>query len=190
MVGKVGAKRSQGGRYRSYWCSRARWGRAFCRYYNGHSTHKLEGAVLEYLSQFSDPELVRRHMEAAERKDLKEKQSELTKVTKTLSDLETQFLKHLDLLKRDVLNEGEFAKANESIRSQKEAFEAKQMELKHWLDEQEGKVTVSERVPEAIGSFIDDFENMEVRVAKAQLQTILKAIHIHRDNHIEIEFRG
>ena len=46
MVGKVGAKRSQGGRYRSYWCSRARKGRAFCEYYNGHSVPKLEIAVL------------------------------------------------------------------------------------------------------------------------------------------------
>ncbi len=146
--------------------------------------------MLEYLSQFSDPELVRQYMEAAERKELKQKQAELKSVTKGLSDLETQFLKHLDFLKRELLNEEEFAKANESIRSQKDALESKQAELQHWLDEQEGKVIASENIPKAIGSFLEDFEKMNIRVAKAHLQTILKAVHTYRDDRIEIEFRS
>ena len=190
MVGKVGAKRSGGGRYRSYWCGRARQGRAFCRFYNGHSVARLEKAVLDYLSQFSDPELVRQHMEAAERKEIESKEVEFREVTRSLSDLEGQFLKHLDLIKRGILNEEEFIKANESIRSRKEAVEARQMELKQWLEDQQGKVSASERMPQAIGSFVEDFGKLEVRAAKAQLQTMLKAIYVSRDNTIEMEFRS
>ncbi len=190
MVGKVGAKRSGGGRYRSSWCGRARQGRAFCRFYNGHSVARLEEAVLDYLSQFSDPELVRQHMEAAERNEFEQKETELKEVTKSLADLEGQFLKHLDLIKRDILNEEEFIKANESIRSQKEAVESRQMELRQWLEDQQGKVSASERMPQAIGSFVEDFGRLEVRAAKAQLQTILKAIYVNRGNKIEVEFRS
>lgn len=62
MVGKVGAKRSRGGRYRNYWCSKALMSRGRCPTYNGNSAPRLEQAVLEYLSQFSDPERVREHM--------------------------------------------------------------------------------------------------------------------------------
>ena len=190
MVGKVGAKRSGGGRYRSYWCGRARQGRAFCRFYNGHSVARLEEAVLDYLSQFSDPELVRQHMEAAERKEIENKEVEFREVTRSLSDLEGQFLKHLDLIKRGILNEEEFIKANESIRSRKEAVEARQMELKQWLGDQQGKVSGSERMPQATGSFVEDFGKLEVRAAKAQLQTMLKAIYVSRENKIEVEFRS
>lgn len=189
MVGKVGAKRSQGGRYRNYWCSRALKTKANCSYYNGHSAAKLETAILDYLSQFSDPELVKQHMDAAERKDLDRKQVELKDVTKGLADLEGQFLKHLDLLTKGILNEQEFAKANESIRSQKEALEESKLGLALWLNEQEGKVSSAEKMPAAIRSFVDDFANMEVRVAKAHLQEILKAAHVYRDDRIEIEFR-
>ena len=63
---------------------------------------RLEEAVLDYLSQFSDPELVRQHMEAAERREFEQKETELKEVTKSLSDLEVQFLKHLDLIKRGI----------------------------------------------------------------------------------------
>ena len=146
--------------------------------------------MLNYLSQFSDPELVRQHMEAAERKEFEQNETELREVTKSLADLEGQFLKHLDLIKRGILNEKEFIKANESIRSQKEAVEARQIELVQWLDDQQGKVSASERMPQAIGSFVEDFGRLEVRAAKAQLQTMLKSIHIYRDNTLELEFRS
>ena len=108
---------------------------------------------------------------------------------KGLSDLEAQFVRHLDLLKRDILNETEFVKANELIRSQKEALDVRREELQEWVDEQQGKVSASERMPQAIRTFLEDLETMDVRVAKSHLQTILKAAHVKKDE-IELEFRG
>ena len=164
--------------------------RGRCPTYNGNSAARLEQAVLEYLSQFSDPERVREHMEAAEERDLGQRQAELDEVLAGISELESQFSRHLDLLKREVLNEGEFVKANEGIRSQRDAFEARKLELESWLEEQRGKVSAAEGMPQAIRSFMEDFQSMEVRVQKAHLQTILKAAHVHRDGRIELEFRG
>ncbi len=107
----MGAKQSQRGRYRSYWRSRARKGKTFCQYYNGHTVAKLESAILEYLGQFPDPELVKQDMGAAERKELERKQVELKDVTRGLTDLEAHLLKHLDLLTKGILNDQEFPKA-------------------------------------------------------------------------------
>ena len=39
-------------------------------------------------------------------------------------------------------------------------------------------------------TFLDDFQNMEIHVQKANLQSILKAAHVHRDGKIELEFRA
>jgi site-specific DNA recombinase len=63
MAGKVAAT-NKDVQYRNYWCSRATKSRALCAHYNGHSAPRLETAVLEYLGQFSDPEAVKRHIEA------------------------------------------------------------------------------------------------------------------------------
>ena len=50
-------------------------------------------------------------------------------------------------------------------------------------------MSASEEMPEKIGAFIEQIANLDVRVAKARLQTILKAIHVTRDS-LEFEFRG
>jgi site-specific DNA recombinase len=188
MAGKVGAER-HGRRYRNYWCSRALKSRKLCSTYNGHSAPKLEQAILEYLGQFSDPDMVREHMAAAESKELEKKEQELREVQRGLEELEVQFMKHLDLLKRGILNEQEFVKANESLRSQKGALEVLRGELGTWLEEQRNKVSVAERTPEAIRTFVEDFQGMDVRQQKANLQTILRAAQVHRDGRIELEFR-
>ncbi|MDP6663187.1 MAG: recombinase family protein [SAR202 cluster bacterium] len=189
MVGKLGSQWRKRNKYRNYYCSRAMRSKTFCSTYNGHSAGKLEGALLEYLSQFSDPDLVREHMNAAQRRDMETKHSELRDTRKGLTELEHQFMRHLDLLEREILTEQELLKANESIRTQKLALETRQQELDAWLKDQEHKSLAAERVPGAIRSFIDDLEGADVRVQKAHLQTILKAAYIKRDE-IEIEFRG
>ena len=165
-------------------------GRALCPTYNGHSTGKLEKAILEYLAQFSDAEAVRQHLEAAEREELERSDADLEQVTNALADIDGQFLKHLDYLKKDLLNEEEFEKANVSLRGQKAALETRQIELTDWRDKQRDKAEASERIPKAIGSFIEDFQGMDIQKQKAQLQTILKAANVHRDGHIELEFRA
>ena len=189
MVGKVGALR-KGKRYRNYWCSRALISRAHCSTYNGHSAPKLEKAILEYLGQFSSPKLVREHLAAAKTKEVKSNEKELKRVRRGLSELESQFLKHLDLLKREVLTEEEFTKANEVIRTQKTTLEARKGELEDWVEEQHDKASAADSLPGAIRSFLEDFQEMDVRVQKAHLQTILKAAHVYRDGRIELELRG
>ena len=91
-----------------------------CGHYNGHSTTKLESAVLEYLGQFSDPETVRGHIEAADRDELARKRSELKDIEASLED---QFTQNLGFLRRGVLNEEEFVKANKMARVQQSAFQ-------------------------------------------------------------------
>ena len=112
----------------------------------------------------------------------------LTTVTTGLEELDAQFKKRLDLLTREIITEDEFQKANAGIRSQRSALEARKEDLNRWVSEQRGKVSAAEEMPAKIRSFVEDFENLDVRVAKARLQTILKAIHVIRDS-IEIEFR-
>ena len=106
--------------YRNYWCSRATRPRGLRGHYNGHSTTKLEYAVLGYLGQFSDPETVRGHIEAADRDELARKRSELKDIEASLED---QFTQNLGFLRRGVLNEQEFVKANKMARVQQSAFQ-------------------------------------------------------------------
>ena len=81
---------------------------------------KLESAVLEYLGQFSDPETVRGHIEAADRDKLVRKRSELKDIEASLED---QFTQDLGFLRRGVLNEQEFVKANNLARVQQSAVQ-------------------------------------------------------------------
>ena len=45
-------------------------------------------------------------------------------------------------------------------------------------------------VPVRVRSFLEDFQGMDIRRAKAILQGIIKAAHIFSDGRIELEFRG
>ena len=87
-----------------------------------------------------------------------------------------------------MLNELEFVKANNMARDQQPAFQESKETLARWIEEQAGQEQTIERVPGMIKTFLEDFQHMEPRVQKAQLQTILKAAHVSRDK-IELEFR-
>ena len=189
MVGKSGSM-FKGKRYRNYYCSRAMRSKEFCDTYNGHSAQKLEAAVSDYLGQFSDPELVREHLEAARSEELEKKRSELADVRRALDDVEAQFQKRLDLLTRGVLIEEEFVKANEGLREQRTALESRRAELLGWLTDQQNKVDVAAEVPSMIKSFREDLESLEVRRQKARLQTILSGVHVYKGARLEIEFRS
>ena len=159
-----------------------------CATYNGHAAQKLEETVLDYLGQFSDPEKVREHLRAAKRREVGKKEAELKAVDRGLSDIETQFTQHLNFLKRDVLSEDEFIKANEDLRTQKAELESRKADLETWVEQQQGRALAAERMPVAIRSFVEDFGRLDVRVQKARLQEILKAVHVRR-NALEVEFR-
>ncbi len=45
-------------------------------------------------------------------------------------------------------------------------------------------------VPVKVQTFLEDFQGMDIRRAKAILQGIIKAAHVFSDRHIELEFRG
>lgn len=190
MVGKVGYS-YKGKQYRNYYCSRATKSRGLCPVYNGHSVAKLENAILKYLGEFSNPNKVRQYLATAEKQDTEKYEVELRGVEKRLADLESQFLTQLDsLLKRKVLSEQEFIKANEVARSQKAELEARRAELANQLKQARASEALVEKVPLAIKTFEEAFHSLEVRQQKAQLQTILKAAHIYKDGRIELEFRG
>ena len=75
-------------------------------------------------------------------------------------------------------------------RSQSTVLEARLEELGSWVEEQRTWVSTAERLPGAIQSFLADFESLGVLHQKVQLQAILKSAYVHRDERIELEFRG
>ena len=74
-------------------------------------------------------------------------------------------------------------------RSQSTALEDRREELNLWIEEQRTRVSTAERLPGAISSFLADFESLDVRRQKAQLQDILKSAYVYRDHGLELDFR-
>ena len=89
--------------------------------------------------------MVKERLALGQAKELEQKETELAGVVRALADLEGQFLQDLDLLKRGVLSEAEFAKAYEVAKSQNMALEARREELSNWLEEQRSRVSTGER---------------------------------------------
>ena len=85
---------------------------------------------------------------------------------------------------------GESEIFKQAARTQSTALETRRDELAQWLEEQRTRVSTAERLPGAIQSFLTDFESLDVRHQKAQLQAILKSAYVYRDERIELEFRG
>jgi len=164
--------------------------RALCPVYNGHSAPKLEEAVLEYLGQYSDPQLVRDYLSAIDQKELERHETELRDVEKRLADYEARFITRLDdLLKREILSEQEFARANQAARAEKVALETRATKLKDRIDKERVRTAMANTLPQSITTFLGAFEGLEIRQQKAHLQTILKAARVYRDGRIELEFR-
>ena len=145
--------------------------------------------ILERLGQFSDPDKVRGYLVAAESEEIKQRETELRNVEKRLVDSELQFLQHLDFLKRGLINEQEFKRANEASREKINADEAKKAELTTWLNRERSMASRAERLPGEIKAFTEAFQAMDPRRQKAHLQTILKAAYIYRDGRTELKFR-
>ncbi|RJQ41540.1 MAG: recombinase family protein [Dehalococcoidia bacterium] len=189
MVGKV-SYAHKGKQYRNYYCSRAMRSRGLCAFYNGHSAPKLEKAILDYLKQFSDPKLVKEYLAASDRKEVERREAELCEVEKRLADYEAQFFVRLnDLLKRKVLSDDEFAKANQAARTEAATLETRKAELKALLEKEHARASLAESLPRSIESFVEEFEHADVRQQKAELQTILKEVRVYKDMRLEVEFR-
>jgi hypothetical protein len=63
-------------------------------------------------------------------------------------------------------------------------------ELTKQLNQARAGEDLIKRIPPAVKTFEEAFNNLEIRQQKDQLQTILKAAHIYKDGNIELEFRG
>ena len=116
---------------------------------DGHSVTKLEGAVLEYLGRFSNAELVKQYLDAADREELMKLEAQLHDIERRLADSESGFLKKLDdLLTRNVLNEAEFDKANRAEEHDRNArLQAQRVDIKARLDAERDRTELAERLP-------------------------------------------
>lgn len=188
MTGKAGSTRN-GKQYRNYYCSRAMKSKALCAYYNGHSTTKLEKTILEYLGQFSDPDLVREYVSAVDKKELETREKELRNIEKQLKEIETNFLTYLDLYTREKIDEDQFTLANQKGKDRKVALEARRSELEDFVGKERSRVSMVEDLPESITNFLETFQNLNIQQQKVHLQSILKFAYVYRDDRIELEFR-
>ena len=69
-------------------------------------------------------------------------------------------------------------------------LKARQAELVASVAAQRDMESQVAAVPVKVGTFLDEYPDMDVRQAKAVLQGILKAAHVFNDGRIELEFRG
>ena len=113
----------------------------------------------------------------------------MRRVDKRLADIEADFDKNVDLLKRDLLNEEEFRKLNEARREERSELEGRREELAAAVADQASRQEGMSALPVRIKSFLKDFGALDVQRAKAMLQPILKTVHVYNDGRIELEFR-
>ena len=184
----AGYKKSED--YRYYRCSWYAKARDFCADAKSHRQKSLEDAVLEHLSQYSDPEMVMELLNAQGQETDNRGEAELTKVNTRLAELERGFLNDLDRVDRDIMTEAEYLKRQEVRRREQEELQSRKAELEASVAAQKDMEAQAAAVPVKVRSFMEDFRDMEVPQAKAILQGIIKAAHVFKDGRIELEFRG
>ncbi len=188
--GAAMAANNKGSR-RYYSCTGRRMAQELCplggRY---HRQERLETAVLEYLGQYADPNVVRELLEAQELEVDTRAEEELTTVSARLAHLEQAFLNDLDRVDREVMTEAEYLKRQEVRRGEQEGLQARKIELESAIAAQRDMEVQVAAVPIKVQTFLEDFQEMDVREAKAILQGIIKAAHVFSDGRIELEFRG
>lgn len=188
MSGKSGSAH-KGRRYRSYVCTQAVRTRAKCSFYNGHSTRKIEPAFLEYLGQFSDPKKVAELLATSDKKEQARNRKEMKKLGRKLESLDRDFQQNLEILKKGLISDEEFALANKSRRDDRAKTESRLAELRQQIELAEVTTDRATTLPERIDSFVVSFDSLEVRKAKAILQTIVESAHVSTDGTIELKFR-
>jgi len=184
----AGYKKSED--YRYYRCSWYAKARDFCADAKSHRQKSLEDAVLEHLSQYSDPEMVMELLEAQGQETDNRDDAELTRATARLGELEQGFLNDLDRVDRGILTEPEYLKRQEVRRQEQEGLQPRKAELEASVAAQRDMEAQAAAVPVKVRSFMEDFRDMEVPQAKAILQGSIKAAHVFKDGRIELEFRS
>jgi site-specific DNA recombinase len=193
MVGKMSyARRDRNDtyrQYRNYSCSNAQRGRDKCTYYNGHSVPRLERAILEHLGQYDDPDRVRELLAKLPARGVSDATDELRRIERRLAELDRDFQQNLDLLKRGVLDEGDFQRANAGRKDERAGLETRRDTIASQVKDAQERAAMVAAVPRRVRGFLEDVEHLEPRKAKALLQGILSAAHVYRDGRIELEFR-
>lgn len=179
---------SRGHAYYRYICASRMRSRAFCEHWNNHSRAGLETAVLDYLGRYSDPARVRTLLAATERTSKGVNKKRLLAFEGELAKLDADLRADLDLLRRGFLDDRDFAVANAGRRDRREALEAQKASLSVLVEAELANEHLASTLPDRIRSFTETMRAADVRVAKAELQTILKAVYV-TGNDIEIEFR-
>jgi site-specific DNA recombinase len=172
-----------------YRCVNHHHSAALCPLANTHRKGKLEAAVLEFLGRYSDPDKVRELLQAQDTQADSRQEQELAKVTARLRELEAGMLNDLDRLDRAIINETEYTKRAEVRREEQVGLQAHKGELEASVAAQRDMETQARAVPVKVRSFLEDFQGMDVRQAKAILQGIVKAAYVFKDGRIELEFR-
>ena len=131
---------------------------------------------------------MKQHIESADQAELTARETELKDIELALADLDSQFTQDIGFMRRGVLNEQGFVRANNLAREQVSALQEQRETLVQWVNQQREREETRERVPSMVKTFIEDFKTLEPRVRKSHLQTILKSAHARR-NSIELEFR-
>jgi hypothetical protein len=186
LVGKTTMAR--GRRYQIYACANYSKARGRCAHANTHVAPKLEQAVLTYLAQYSDPERVRALLAQSLPRETERLEQELGAVSRHLAQLEEDFERTLDLLKRGVLNEEEFIQANQRRRQERASLESRRVELELRLETQRQQEALAEGLPARIRGFLEDVQALPVQQAKPLLHGIVHAVHVSREQ-IELAFR-
>ena len=186
----VGTSRMRGEkREAEYYCRNHKSANALCPYSNGHVAHKLEAAVLDYLGMYDDPDKVRELLQVQDTQTDGRQEQELARATTRIQELEKAFLADLDRLDRGIMTESEYVKRQEVRRHEQGGLEARKVELEAVIGRERDTAARAERIPTAVGTFMEDFSRLDVRRAKALLQGIIKAAYVRKDREIEIEFR-
>ena len=87
------------------------------------------------------------------------------------------------------MTEKEYLKRQEVRREEQGRLQPRKGELEASISAQRDMEAQAEAVPVKVRSFLEDFQEMDVRQAKAMLQGIIKAAHVWNDGRIELEFR-
>ena len=81
----------------------------------------------------------------------------MRRVDRRLVEIEADFGKNVDLLKRDLLNEAEFRKLNEARREERSELEGRREELVATVADQVSRQDGVSALPARIKSFLKDF---------------------------------
>ena len=176
-------------KYTYYVCSNHKKAQALCDQQKSHPRAALEEAILAHLGQYSDPDVVRQLLAAQGQETDARDEAELARVNSRLAVLEQGFLNDLDRVDRKDMTEPEYVKRQEVRREEQGRLQPRKVELEASVAAQRDMEAQAEAVPVKVRSFLEDFQEMEVRQAKAILQGIIKAAHVSNDGRIELEFR-